>query len=196
MVATVLVFKLVRQSKTLSTLAKGTNCCGHIGGIRVCDNTWERCESGRIGTPGERVFTMWTVGSNPTLSVKRRGNPVKERRGRCTRMARPVPAWWHMDQQGLFVPRMFFWGSSSVGRAPESQSGGRRFDSALLHSRRHGRRNHQTTVRVVPQYRLGSNTVVLDGELAVPCNPQSATAGSNSHPKDRTCVAGMRYSRY
>jgi len=26
---------------------------------------------------------------------------------------------------------------------------------------------------------------VLDGESAVPCNPQSATAGLNSHPRPR-----------
>ena len=48
---------------------------------RECVNVWffslftlncflERCESGLIGTPGKRVSTMWTVGSNPTLSVK------------------------------------------------------------------------------------------------------------------------------
>ena len=29
----------------------------------------ERCQSGRLGTPGERVYPQGTVGSNPTLSV-------------------------------------------------------------------------------------------------------------------------------
>jgi len=31
--------------------------------------------------------------------------------------------------------------------------------------------------------------VVLDGEVAVPCNPQSAIAGSNSSP--RVCLVGL-----
>ena len=34
--------------------------------------------------------------------------------------------------------------------------------------------------------------VVLDGELAVPCNPQPATAGLNSHTKARSCIVGVR----
>jgi len=32
---------------------------------------------------------------------------------------------------------------------------------------------------------------VLDGELAVPCNPESAIPGSNSHPRPKAiCVIG------
>ena len=35
------------------------------------------------------------------------------------------------------------------------------------------------------------NITVLDGELAVPCNPESAIPGSNSHPRPKVvCVFG------
>ena len=58
------------------------------------------------------MSTMWTVGSNPTLSV-----------------VRAVA----FDESRLYHFSLPVWGSSSVGRAPESHSGGRRFDPALLH---------------------------------------------------------------
>ncbi len=169
----------VGSNPTLSVLSlpDGLPGVGYRTEVLASGRIWERCESGRIGTPGERVFTMWTVGSNPTLSVEYRGNPDPERRGRQS-----------------FRSAVVFRGSSSVGRAPESQSGGRRFDSALLHSR--GRERHEPAYLASRNTECGTITVVLDGELAVPCNPQSATAGSNSHPKDRTCVAGICYSRY
>ena len=87
------------------------------------------------------------------------------------------------------------WGSSSVGRAPESHSGGRRFDPALLHNLGiySGLKKDVTASRDV-RLRPGVpfTVVVLDGELAVPCNPQPAIAGLNSHIEVRSCVVGVR----
>ncbi len=74
-----------------------------------------------------------------------------------TGSGRPGGAAW-VDSGSLC-----FWGCSSAGRAPRSQRGGRRFDPVHLHIFR------------VP--------AVLDGELAVPCDPQSAPAGLNSLPR-------------
>ena len=34
--------------------------------------------------------------------------------------------------------------------------------------------------------------VVLDGELAVPCNPQPATAGLNSHSEGDSRIGGAQ----
>lgn len=76
------------------------------------------------------MFTMWTVGSNPTLSVEYRETGTG---------TKGVPDLSCPDLAGPGRSTVFFWGSSSVGRAPESQSGGRRFDSALLHSGGRGR---------------------------------------------------------
>ena len=47
-------------------------------------------------------------------------------------MIRKRQAFWHVVG-AAFVRQVFEWGSSSVGRAPGSQSGGRGFDPHLLH---------------------------------------------------------------
>ena len=57
------------------------------------------------------------------------------------------------------------WGSSSVGRALGSQSGGRGFDSHLL---------HQNFIGIQGRARWGDSGALY---------PQSAIAGSNSHPE-------------
>ena len=143
------------------------------------------------------MFTMWTVGSNPTLSVENREN------GTGTKGA-PDMTWSDLANPvrpfGAALRSTKFGAVAQLGERQNRnlEVGG----SIPLCSTRDDmtgesiRRNSQRIAHVVPQHRLGTNTVVLDGELAVPCDPQSATAGSNSHPKDRTCVVGMRYNRY
>ena len=96
-----------------------------------------------------------TVGSNPTLSAI---TPVFLVFGEMTEWSK-VHDWKSCVGQpptegsnpSLSAIFILGWGSSSVGRALGSQSGGRGFDSHLLH-----------------QY-LSVNEVVLDGEIAVPC---------------------------
>ena len=81
------------------------------------------------------------------------------------------------------APSELGWGSSSVGRAPGSQSGGRGFDPHLLH---HFSLLFAQGTKASPlghAFAPSSSEVVLDGELAVPCNPQSAIAGFNSPPR-------------
>lgn len=156
--------------------------------------TWERCESGRIGTPGERVFTMWTVGSNPTLSVE-----IRET-GPGTKGAADVSGQaWTCYHARTFCPgpaRSFHNSFGAVAQLGERQNRNLEVGGSipLCSTRKAGRQ--AVGVFAILYYRLGSITVVLDGELAVPCNPQPATAGSNSHPEDRTCVVGMRCIRY
>ena len=141
------------------------------------------------------MFTMWTVGSNPTLSVELRGNPDRERRGGGHARLCMVPP-------GALVPaRSFHHSFGAVAQLGERQNRNLEVGGSipLCSTRKAGRQAvgvQGSRCPAIPFYRLGSITVVLDGELAVPCNPQPATAGSNSHPEDRTCVAGMRCIRY
>ena len=95
----------VGSNPTLSVLSlpDGLPGVGYRTEVLASGRIWERCESGRIGTPGERVFTMWTVGSNPTLSVKCRG----ESRTRNEEGGNP------------FVPQLF---SGAVAQLGERQN--------------------------------------------------------------------------
>ena len=77
------------------------------------------------------------------------------------------------------------WGSSSVGRALGSQSGGRGFDPHLLHhfspQEPVGKRPGPWLHRWVPAFLLGRARWGVSGALY----PQSALAGSNSRPEVR-----------
>ena len=62
-----------------------------IGSPGVQDSVHvERCQSGRLGTPGERVYPKGTVGSNPTLSA------VTMRRTGCVARA---PGWGYENSR-------------------------------------------------------------------------------------------------
>ena len=105
-----------------------------------------------------------TGGSNPPLSAIWRlermtesfSQVAREFFSKPTRTLRKTPGSKGKRQSlqygvgAAFVGQVFVWGSSSVGRAPGSQSGGRGFDPHLLH--------HPISCKVV-----------LDGEIAVPC---------------------------
>lgn len=159
-------------------------------------------------TVSKTVVPSGTVGSNPTLSVLQPAERNHGGRLPATKIASDLDlgevrersnrhAWracvHHVDRGFESHPLRYFGAVAQLGERQNRnlEVGG---SIPLCSTRKAGRQ--AVGVPAIPYYRLVSITVVLDGELAVPCNPQSATAGSNSHPEDRTCVAGMRCIRY
>ncbi len=109
-----------------------------------------------------------------------------------------------------YITWTFRWGCSSVGRALRSQRRGRQFEPAQLHF---GFWNvdfgfwNSEQCQAVRARKLQSKIhiqnpkskmilAVLDGELAVPCNPQPAPAGSNTHNEVAPPATAFRFSAF
>ncbi len=150
---------------------------------------------GRSWRSRKPLYPLGTVGSNPTPTAMKPGGEVTERSKVRDWKSRVRDERTEGSNPSLSAIRLFFErcdsrGCSSVGRALPSQGRGRRFEPAHLHQESQVPSDSPGGPSRHTSDKLYSGT--LDGELAVPCDPQSATAGSNIHPRPRGSGGDLR----